>query len=46
MFTERNKKGEKVLEFCQSKEMMLANTIVFKKEKETITYNNGGTETN
>ena len=43
-FGERNEDGEKILEFCQSRKLMISNTM-FKKEEKKITYKSGGAKT-
>ena len=44
-FGERNREGESILRLCQSRELLVVNTM-FKKEKEKlVTYKSGGAET-
>ena len=41
----RNHEGESILEFCQSKELRVINTMFTKKREHKITYKSGGAET-
>ena len=41
----RNVEGKRLLEFCDKKELCVANTLFKKKEQRKITYSMGGNET-
>ena len=41
----RNVEGRRLLEFCDERELCVANTCFYKKEKRKITYSGGGCET-
>ncbi|KAK3876473.1 hypothetical protein Pcinc_018758 [Petrolisthes cinctipes] len=44
-FGVRNRQGERILEFCQSKELRVINTMFKKDREKKITYKSGGAET-
>jgi hypothetical protein len=44
-FGERNRDGERILEFCQGRELMVLNTMFKKDREKKITYKSGGAET-
>jgi exonuclease III len=44
-FGERNEYGESILDFCQSRSLMILNTMFKKKKEKIFTYKSGGAET-